>query len=457
MVKKKTAKTVKKTTHKKKDLPKETCETSNGDKAALTIIFVVLGIALLVAAYYIGFLVGSNGTTIVKTNDANNNLEGKVVITEYSDFECPFCKRFYQQSYQQIKETYGDKVVFEYKQFPLGFHANAQKAAEASECARDQGKFWEMHNKLFEGSALDVNTLKKYAAELNLDTNKFNSCLDNGDKEAVIEADKKEAAERGVRGTPSFWINGELVVGALPFDAFKPKIDAAIAGEKPAAPAPQPEAAPAPTVPKNDKPKVELFVMSYCPYGLQMEKAYIPAVALLGDKIDAEIKFVYYAMHDKKEVDENTIQYCVQKEDNSNFLKYLKCFVETDDTESCLASSGIDKTVIDNCVAEADKEFNIEANYAAKDTWLSGRFPKYDVNAAENKKYEVGGSPTMVINGVKASVQRTPEAVKQAICNAFTNAPKECETVLSNQPTAPGIGPIDAKGLPAAAAAGCGA
>ncbi len=160
--------------------------------------------------------------------------DAKVAIVEYSDFQCPFCARAYP-TVKQVLKDYDGKVKFYYKHFPLGFHQNAQKAAEAYECALDQGKQWEYHDKLFDnsqgdGTGLNIADLKKYAADLGLDTAKFNSCLDGGQKAAKVQADTAEGAANGVSGTPTFFINGQAVVGAQPYSAFQQAIDAKLAG-----------------------------------------------------------------------------------------------------------------------------------------------------------------------------------------------------------------------------------
>jgi len=177
------------------------------------VVSVVLGVLLVVSIFSSGF------NFIKKTG------KGKVTIIEFSDFQCPFCGRA-QPTLKQIIQDYGDKVEIVYKHFPLSFHQYAQKAAEASECARDQGKFWEYHDILFENqNALDLTSLKKYAKDLNLDTGKFNSCLDNSEKASVVEKDFNEGLARGVDGTPTFFINNEVLVGAQPYSAFKQAID----------------------------------------------------------------------------------------------------------------------------------------------------------------------------------------------------------------------------------------
>jgi hypothetical protein len=198
---------------------------------------------------------------------------------------------------------------------------------------------------------------------------------------------------------------------------------------------------PQPTdVPKSDKPEVELFIMSYCPFGLQMQKATLPVMELLGDKADIEVKFVYYIMHGLKEIEENNRQYCIQKEQAEKAIDYMKCFTESDDYEACLASAEIDTAKLDACIAAADEEFGITAAYEDEASWLSGRFPLYNVHKELNDQYGVRGSPTMVIIGTVVSVTRSPEAIKQAICDAFNTAPEECSQELSTQASSSGFG-----------------
>ncbi len=157
--------------------------------------------------------------------------DAPVTIVEYSDFQCPFCQSFFENAYKKIITDYVDtgkaKIIF--KQFPLYFHQNAQKAAEASECAGEQGKFWEYHDLLFSTKQLDATTLKKDAVTLGLDADKFNTCLDSGKYAQKIRDDTAEGQSKGVSGTPSFLINGKKVVGAQSYDVFKAEIDAALA------------------------------------------------------------------------------------------------------------------------------------------------------------------------------------------------------------------------------------
>jgi len=214
--------------------------------------------------------------------------------------------------------------------------------------------------------------------------------------------------------------------------------------------------APTPTeVPKSDKPIVEAFVMAYCPYGTQIEKGLIPVMDLLGDKIDAEIKFVYYAMHPTSgEVEEQLNQYCIQKEQNPLFLDYLTCFLEAGDTQGCIDSTNIDTAKLATCVTATDNEFDVIKNLEDESSWLSGRFPQFNIHKAENDAYQIGGSPTLIINGAQASAGRDSQSLLNAICGAFNEAPEECSTDLSSLGTpAPGFG-FETQG--GATSAGCG-
>lgn len=154
----------------------------------------------------------------------------KVIMVEFSDFQCPYCGMFVTNTLPQIKSNYIDtgKVKLVYKYFPLPFHQNAEKAAEAAACAGDQGKFWEMHDILYQNQGvLAVSNLKTYASNLGMNTTKFNQCLDNGMKAQVVQNDIDYGTLLGVTGTPTFYINGKEFVGAQPYSTFKQEIDAA--------------------------------------------------------------------------------------------------------------------------------------------------------------------------------------------------------------------------------------
>lgn len=211
------------------------------------------------------------------------------------------------------------------------------------------------------------------------------------------------------------------------------------------------------SVPKSNKPVVELFVMSHCPFGTQIEKGMIPVVELLGDKIDFELKFVNYAMHGEKEVWEQARQYCIQEEQNDKFLPYLRCFLEADDSEACLAEVGVDTDMMDACVERIDEEFELTDNLEDQSKWANGRFPRFMVHNDENEEYGVRGSPTLVINGQQASSGRDSASLLGTICAAFNEAPEECDTELSSASPSPGFGWEELSGSGgAAAAAQCG-
>jgi len=193
-------------------------------------------------------------------------------------------------------------------------------------------------------------------------------------------------------------------------------------------------------VEKRDRPDVKLFVMSYCPYGLQMEKAYLPVYNLLKDKADMGVYFVDYIMHEKKEIDENLRQYCVQKEQREKYSNYLSCFVKDGNFEKCLSEAGIDKDKMNSCISQTDQTYKITQSYNDKSTWLNGNYPKFDIYTDLNEKYGVQGSPTVVINDAVANVERSPEKFKEAVCQAFNTPPAECSQKLPEEATSPGFG-----------------
>jgi hypothetical protein len=194
-------------------------------------------------------------------------------------------------------------------------------------------------------------------------------------------------------------------------------------------------------IPKSDKPNVKLFVMSYCSYGLQAQKMFLPVYDLLKEKAEMGIYFVNYIMHDKEEIDENLKQYCIQKEEKEKYDSYLNCFVKDGNFEECLSLAEIDKTLLTACIASTDQEYSISSQYEDKSTWLNGNFPKFDVHTELNEQYGVRGSPTVVINNQVVNVNpRSPENFKDIICQAFNSLPQECSEVLSDDVPSPGFG-----------------
>ena len=147
-----------------------------------------------------------------------------VTVTEFSDFQCPYCKRA-ASVVEQLRQSYGDKVKFVFKQMPLPMHKQAFKAAQASVCAGEQGKFWEYHDRLFAGDDLSVDVLNRTSAEVGLNVAAFSQCLESQASRAMVEKDIAEAERLGVRGTPTFFVDGEAITGAATLAALKRKID----------------------------------------------------------------------------------------------------------------------------------------------------------------------------------------------------------------------------------------
>jgi protein-disulfide isomerase len=153
-----------------------------------------------------------------------------VTIVEFSDFQCPFCKRA-EPTLKQVREKYGDKVRLIYMDFPLGIHQHAMDAALAGRCATEQDKFWPFHDQMFsDQNKLAPADLKASAKKVGLDTAKFDQCLDQGKYKSAIEADLEQGKDLGVDGTPAFFINGRPLTGAQPFPAFSSVIDEELSG-----------------------------------------------------------------------------------------------------------------------------------------------------------------------------------------------------------------------------------
>jgi protein-disulfide isomerase len=148
-----------------------------------------------------------------------------ITIVEFSDFQCPFCSRA-ESVVDDVMKKYGDKVHLVYRDYPLSFHPNAETAAMGSECADEQGKYWEMHNAMFANQAkLAAADLVETAGTLGIDKDKFKACLDSGKYRAEVQKDFQDGMKAGVTGTPTFFINGVMIVGARGVDSFSEIID----------------------------------------------------------------------------------------------------------------------------------------------------------------------------------------------------------------------------------------
>lgn len=176
-------------------------------------------------------------------------------------------------------------------------------------------------------------------------------------------------------------------------------------------------------IPKSDKPKVELFIMTHCPYGAQAEKGIIPTIKALGNSVDAKIRFVHYFMHGDKEETETYNQVCIREEQSVKYLDYLQCFLEDGNSERCLTKTKIDKNKLETCISSGKSK-----EYYAEDSKLS-------------EAYGVQGSPTLVVNGMIVSSGRDSASYLGTICSAFNNAPEEeCNKELSSTSPSPGFG-----------------
>ena len=214
---------------------------------------IISGIAIMavIAFFVMFFLYMKNDTKTLKVANQNNNSvgqqangsdtvdiqitsadhmrgnpKGKVVIVEYSDFQCPYCQAFHS-TLNKIMDEYGDQVLWVYRHFPLdSIHPMARLSAEASECANEQGKFWEMADALFANqNSLSESKLSEIAGDIGLNTSSFESCLKSSKYADTVDADYQKGVQSGVRGTPGNFINGQAASGAIPYDQLKQMIE----------------------------------------------------------------------------------------------------------------------------------------------------------------------------------------------------------------------------------------
>jgi protein-disulfide isomerase len=167
---------------------------------------------------------------------AEGDENAKVTLVEFTDYQCPFCKRHFDETAGQIETDYikTSKVRWVLRDLPLSFHQNAHVAAEAVRCAGDQDKYRQMHDKLFETQAVwstvtdPAKTFSGYAKALGMNTADFDQCFTSGKYKQAVDDDLALATKIGASGTPTFYVNGEPLVGAQPYSAFKAAFDAAL-------------------------------------------------------------------------------------------------------------------------------------------------------------------------------------------------------------------------------------
>ena len=181
----------------------------------------------------------SNVPAVTDSDHIRGDKNAKVVVIEYADFQCPYCGR-HNPNMLQLMKDYDGKIAWVYRHFPLSFHPNAQPTAVASECASEQGKFWEFADAMFVGQTDNLESdattasafVTKTATDLGLDMTKFGACLTSGKYDDLISSQQAGGSAAGVTGTPATYINGTLVSGAVPYATLKTMVDAALAAAK---------------------------------------------------------------------------------------------------------------------------------------------------------------------------------------------------------------------------------
>jgi protein-disulfide isomerase len=177
---------------------------------------------------FIRYDIPSEGFPSIGPDDA------PITVVEFSDYQCPFCRRWHEQVYQPLLNAYPGKIKVVYRHLPLtSLHPDAFSAAEAAMCAGDQNAYWQFHEKLFSSDSLGRDVYVRYARDLDLNMTSFESCVTERKFQEAVQVDLDFAVNLGVRSTPTFFINGLAIVGAQPLDVFKQVIDKELAGEIP--------------------------------------------------------------------------------------------------------------------------------------------------------------------------------------------------------------------------------
>jgi protein-disulfide isomerase len=210
---------------------------SSGSSSRWPIRQIVLGLILLGSGFALGYTVrdlvnlgasASNAALDASSKDDPSwgPADAKVTMVEFADFECPYCRQWYTTVYDRLQATYGSKIRFVYRDFPLSFHADAKPAAIAANCAGAQGRYWDYFRLLFvDPRGLGNAMYQAYAQEVGLNLSTFNSCLKSGSYDKEISLDFQDGVRMGVNGTPAFFINGRLISGSQPYEAFQQVID----------------------------------------------------------------------------------------------------------------------------------------------------------------------------------------------------------------------------------------
>jgi protein-disulfide isomerase len=367
---------------------------------------------------------------------AKGGKNAKVTIVAYSDFQCPFCSRVVP-TLKQIEDTYGDNVKVVFRNQPLPFHNNAKIAAEAGMAANEQGKFWQMHDKMFANQqALDRPNLEKYGSEIGLDMGKFKSALDSGKFTKRVEEDSAAGMAVGANGTPTFFVNGHEFVGAQPFEAFKTIIDSEmknaeallakgikpdmlyaelmkIAANTPAAAAP---AAAAPEAPrfvkdlkiegapmkggKNAKVTIVAFSDFQCPYCSRV----VPTLKQIHDTYGDKIKVVF--MHQPLPFHNNAKPAAMASMAANEQGKFWEYHDKLFANQQALERANLEQYAKDLGLDMGKFKASLDSN-------------KFDAvvaaNSAEGMRVGANGTPTFFINGREFVGAQPFEAFKNII------------------------------------------
>ncbi|HNN49548.1 MAG TPA: thioredoxin domain-containing protein [Pseudomonadota bacterium] len=365
----------------------------------------------------------------------------KVTIIEYSDFQCPFCSRV-EGTLNQIRKNYGNDVRIAFKQLPLPFHNNAHIAAEASLAAHEQGKFWEMHDKLFANQqALDKDNLVKYASELGLDVGKFKAALESGKFKKAVDDENAEGNSFGARGTPSFFINGKPFHGAQPYENFEKVVQDEIkranakiqAGTSPdaiyaeltkdgkdkaEAPKPAPSAAPAEdkTVykalvgdapvkgPKDAKVTIVMWSDFQCPFCSRVEPTITQIMKDYPKEVRVAFKQLPLPFHNNAHI---AAEAALAAHEQGKFWEMHDKMFQN--------QQALDRASLDKYAQELG--LNMKKFAAALD---SGKYKqKVDDELAEGNKIGANGTPAFFINGRSLSGAQPIEQFKSVIDGAL--------------------------------------
>jgi protein-disulfide isomerase len=389
-------------------------------------------------------------SAIYKVPVADSPVKGPndalVTIIEFSDFQCPFCSRV-EATIKQVSETYGKDVRVVFKQNPLPFHQNAGPAAEASLAAGDQGKFWDMHEKLFANQqALERDKLEGYAKDLGLNVAKFKASLDSNKHKATIDAEQKLARDLGAAGTPSFFINGRSLRGAQPFELGKAKQLVASGTPKnqvyakvtengateqkfvdaPAAPAAQPSAAPDEnkvyTIPSTGKAPakggagakvvIQQFSDFQCPFCSRVE----PTVKQIEETYGSKVKIVWrnypLPFHQNAMPAAEAASEVFSQGGNEKFWQYHALMFAN---QQALTRPDLEK------YAEQIGGINMAKFKAALDSNKHKAEVQADIDAVEKSGARIG-TPSFFINGKLLQGAQPFDAFKPAIDKALAEA-----------------------------------